>query len=602
MATKFSSTILASNLDSLKDKASELARSLEEINSAAGTAGNALSDMTKGALGDVQNLTSQISRLNSALQRTSTTSSAIGAASVSSALGHLTGQGRGGGGGGGGAGGGGFAPTMGGGAVGMLGGLLDKLPFGLGKLAKGPAAAAKFVAGMTMSGLQQGRNARLGWERSRYYSPIAGLGKYGSARKDKKGNVTGWNMGGIGQFSGFARMGFDASRGAEITEGLLGAMGGRGGGVDDALATTQFGLKYGMTPEALNPLAGALTVGGGDIGQLYGQQKMIGRQAGMTTQQRLRGMYFPNQNAKITANRAERFRNAKFLAGQTAGFYEQQGQQFGHLTTHTQQTIPGMLGAIGRATDQPKIAGQLLNALRQGTLAPGGGEAGKVFQLQAAGFGNPYLAGERQTAERLGIDPSSLQRRDYLQAQKFVEKEPSKSILNQMVGVAHRMRGADPLMQGHMLKQVAPGLSLTHAEELMGALQGGKFSTSQILEQIDTSRGHMGPEKGDLTRKTGYAGSAFMKQQAELSNVLLAVSKDTETASAALNQLQKALYRLAHTNAGKAVGTIEKIITALGKLTAGDVGGAGTDTGEAIRLLADLIVSLKDLPALTRQP
>ena len=66
--------------------------------------------------------------------------------------------------------------------------------------------------------------------------------------------------GGIKQFSKFAAMGMDANRGAEITEGLLGAMGGRGGGVKDALGITQYGVKFGMAPEQQMGLAGALTL------------------------------------------------------------------------------------------------------------------------------------------------------------------------------------------------------------------------------------------------------------------------------------------------------------------------------------------------------
>ena len=603
MASKLGSTVLASNLESLKDKSSELARSLEEINTAASAAGSSLSDMTKGAMGDIQNLTSQITRLNAALKRTSTTSSAIGAASVSTALGQLTGQGRGGGGGGGGgAGGGRFAPNLGG-PSGPMGSLLDaagKIPL-LGRAIKGVGSVGKYMLGMTMSGMQQSRNARLGFEQSRYYSPISGLSKTGNAGMKIVGTnsdgspmygPTGYDAGGITQFSKFAAMGMDANRGAEITEGLLGAMGGRGGGVKDALGITQYGVKFGMAPEQQMGLAGALTLGGGSVKDLFGQSRSIGRQALITS--RSRGM----DGGTATQQAAERFRNARLMTQQTADYYAQQAQ-FGQLGNFTKATTPGMLGVIGRGTGQPGIAGDILNALRGSTLNPGGGEAGEVHMLQASGFGNPYLNAERKMASKLGMDPSSLQRRDFLEAKLFREKNPNKAILNSMIGVATKMQGAGSLAQGEYLSQITGGkVSLGQSQQLMKDLMSGNFRPEQILEMIDTTRISAGTDK-DLASDKGMAGSRLMQQQAKLQNVLIASSEATIKASAALNKLQVALQKLSQVNAGRAVQAVESLYQAMAKLGGGDTEGSVKDMKAGIENLKKLLISLKEIPALT---
>ena len=609
MASKLGSTVLASNLESLKDKSSELARSLEEINTAASAAGSSLSDMTKGAMGDIQNLTSQITRLNAALKRTSTTSSAIGAASVSTALGQLTGQGRGGGGGGGGgggAGGGRFAPTMGG-PSGPMGSLLDaagKIPL-LGGAIKGVGAVGKYMLGMTMSGMQQSRNARLGFEQSRYYSPISGLSAPGKVGMKKVGTnsdgtpmmvPTGkYDAGGIKQFSKFAAMGMDANRGAEITEGLLGAMGGRGGGVKDALGITQYGVKFGMAPEQQMGLAGALTLGGGSVKDLFGQSRSIGRQALITS--RSRGM----DGGTATQQAAERMRNARLMTQQTAGYYAQQAQ-FGQLGNFTKATTPGMLGAIGRGTGQPGIAGDILSALRDSTLNPGGGEAGEVHMLQASGFGNPYLNAERRMASKLGMDPSSLQRRDFLEAKLFREKNPNKAILNSMIGVATKMQGAGSLAQGEYLSQITGGkVSLGQSQQLMKDLMSGNFRPEQILEMIDTTRISAGKDK-DLASNKGMAGSRLMQQQAKLQNVLIASSDATIKASESLNKLQIALQKLSQVNAGRAVQAVESLYQAMAKLGGGDTEGSVKDMKAGIENLKNLLISLKELDAMTTGP
>lgn len=591
MATKLSSAILASNLETLKDRASELSAALSDINAKASAAGSSLADMTSGALGQVQALATQVNRLNTALQRTSTTSSTIGAANVSSALGHLTGQGRGGGGGGGGApraASGGFGQGLG---TGIGGQLFNALP----AVARLVAAPAAMMAGMTMSGFQQTRNARLGWEQSRYYSPIANVGKRGRPRT-QDGEIVGWDLGeGIKQFSGFARSGFDADRAAQITEGLLGATGGRGqggGAVKNALSFTRFGTQFGMAPEEMLPLASAMTLGGGGMGETFATMRGIADQTkkSMTA----RGFH---SRSDPTALRAERFRLSKLLTQQVSDAVTHQAQ-FGRVSGGTTAQMTDFLGVAGRAIGQPDMAGSVYQQLRAGTLSPGGGAAGQVFNLQAAGFGNPYLAAERATAERLGITGASLERRNYLQARLFKEEDPVGMILNQMIGVATKFRGQDSLTQGYGLSEIS-GLGLGQSKDLMEALLGGKFSGDAIRDQINRARiGEtnlqkiVGHGETDLMGPGNKAYKGLMQQQAELRNVLLASSDATLKASANLNALQQALYKLSQINAGHAVEAVEKILSALST-------GSWDDAADAFTALKDLAISLRHIVELT---
>ena len=580
MATKFSSTILSSNLDSLKDKASELARSLEEINSAAGSAGNSLSDMTKGALGDVQNLTSQISRLNSALQRTSTTSSAIGAASVSSALGQLTGQGRGGGGYGGGGGGGSgtsFPSLLGGGAQNLFSGIVPtKDPGteganwkqrlwkgtkgGLKTLGKLGLNVGKFAMGMTMSAAQQSRNARLKWEQARFYSPISGL------NSDINKN-----------FGGFQKLGLDPFRGAQIGEGVLGAMGGLGGSSEDWLKYTKIGMRGGLSPEAMNPLSGALRAGGQGINMALGQQRAIYGQAQMGAAHRLGPMRGASKLVREQAYTAERDRVSRLMNQGLGQFFGQQSS-ISKLQGSTLQQAAPLLGALDRGFGDTGVANQVLMQLRKGSLSPGGGAAGQVFNLQAAGFGNPYLAAEQATADRLGVK-TSLQSRNYLEAQLFKEEKPIEHILNQMIGVATKFKGQGSLEQGYGLSQIT-GLSLSRSKELMEMLQTGKFSGDRLRKEIEDSR--TAPSDKSLPT-AGRAGSAFSRELAAINKKLLQSGPNLKTFSKALNEIQLSLLDMSYGN----INNLKTAITALH-----DLFTASKDGKDSLSVMTENVVKI----------
>ena len=177
----FSASILESNLESLKNKSTEVADQFKSLTGAAEKFGVSFSQSVRSATNNLQGLQSALSRLESGLRKVSTTGSVVGAANISSALGQLTGQGGGGGGGGRGgwSGGQGRFPTMGGG-----GGLASLLT---GKSTPGPAEkAVKFTAGMMMAAMKQQRDARLQWEQSGYLSRFIGGPKESKAFRNLK--------------------------------------------------------------------------------------------------------------------------------------------------------------------------------------------------------------------------------------------------------------------------------------------------------------------------------------------------------------------------------------------------------------------------------
>ena len=90
-----SASILKSNLELLKKEGQELLNLFESVNKQSQALGTNMSQSVRSVVGEVRRLESSLSGLQSRLNRLTSTSSALGAANISGALGALTGQGRG---------------------------------------------------------------------------------------------------------------------------------------------------------------------------------------------------------------------------------------------------------------------------------------------------------------------------------------------------------------------------------------------------------------------------------------------------------------------------------------------------------------------------
>ena len=130
----------------------------------------------------------------------------------------------------------------------------------------------------------------------------------------------------------------------------------------------------------------------------------------------------------------------------------------------------GMMNRLSTRFSPPQAAAATL-MLQQGTLSPGGGDAGDLFMMRALGFANPMLEKYKKTAEEMGIDPNLFRRRnmfEYLRARD----NPLTRIHAAMVGVRTEF-GNRPDMQGYMLNTLIPQLGFTRAENIMKSFQEG---------------------------------------------------------------------------------------------------------------------------------
>ncbi len=556
----FSASILKANLEGLKDTTTEVAEQFKQLSSAAESFGVKFSQNIRSATGDIQALKSSLNSLESSIRRTSGTSSAVGAANVSTALGQLTGQQRGGWGAA--SGGGGGFPSQGGatglvGLAGQLAGGTGKLAggglgalvgalfrrSGLGaivggaageKLAKGASAPAQWFGGMMMAGAQQARGERLGWEQAAYLSPLVGREGHRHFRRLER------------------TMGMDAFQGLGMYTGMTSAVGGTRLGVQGRGGTRAFenyvrmSTALKMTPEATMGIGGALKVGGRGAGALedsYRQMQLVHEES------RLRAR---NLGFKGTEATEEAYRSSHLMMQGLSNFYQQQAA-ISNINNRTTSRAPGMLGSLSNRFD-PAVANSMMGALRNATLAPGGGGAGEIFMMQAGGFGNPYLRQEQATANRLGID-APIKRRNFFEYQRFKEQDPVGMVLNALVGVETKYGASGTALgdqnqgiKAQVLKTLTKGdISFSRSEELFDMISKGGMSSGALKEKLETwGLGDKDPasrQGWDPKDFTGAQGKELMSQTAKLRGSLLRLGPAIDKFSAAVNAIQEGNLR-----------------------------------------------------------
>jgi hypothetical protein len=548
----FSASILESNLESLKNKTTEVADQFRKLTGGAEKFGITVSQSVRGAIGNLQALESTLNRLNQSLKRTSTSSSTIGAANISSALGQLTGQGGGGG------GRGGRSPA---GGRGYSAGGFE----GASKLWQPSSTAgklAKFTAGALMAAAKQGRDAQLRYQQGGYLSSLI----------EKPHDAA-------GRFESLQKLGIDAYRSREIYDTMARTMGAgtrafsqgeKSGGLYNF---QELATGLGLMPEELMDMGAAFKAGGAGqnaFDRTYGQGARIHDISRRRSNQLKFGTLDPttklNKQYQRDARQAETDRTSELMVRGLTKFYGQQAM-ISDLKPSTRSLAPGFLGALGQTGKfDPLVANQLLGALRNSTLAPGGGEAGDVLAMQAAGFGNPYLAAEQATAKRLGVSGANIQRRDFLGATKFKQDNPIEMMLNQMVSVATRFAGRGAGVQGLALSTLTGGdIGQTRAEEIMGMLANRNFSgiesNLQEIRANKEARGAAGVAKGDKSFSP-RAGAGFLKDVANLNNQILKHTKKILKITQAVTKAQIALHKGASESSAALIMFAGKLVSA----------------------------------------
>ena len=463
MAEKLGTSILESRLGALKKDFAGVKKMLDELNDAAGSFGTNLRQSIGAASSELRGLESGLKGVETQLKRMSSTGSAIGAANVSASLGQLTGQGRTHGGGGGGYGGG-YGGSAG--RLGPLGGLAEK--------AIGGAAPGwlKTSLGALWGAARLSYGTREKWEQAGRYT--RGL-KYGT--KEAQPGVT---------FGGLSALGVSQFEGAGLSRNLqaqTGYMISRGGG--EAANIFKLAHATGITPDEYMGDWSQARMGGMTLPQSFSLSARLQNQT--RARAAASGLRGNEQTVRASYIQRQYMRGMRGLRGMQIG-------ATGRISDTQTQKMQNLIGTLHREGgpwgDQPGVAAEMANALGRGTAAPGGGEAGKLFMMRAAGFGNPMLKEYQRAAADMGISPDMFKRRGFLESKYFLEDDPVKRIQAMMVGVrAEYGRGRGPGRQGAGILALEAmlgkeGVTYTQSRDLMALANDGAFTDANIRKII----------------------------------------------------------------------------------------------------------------------
>ena len=480
MATeKLGESILKSRLGSLTKDFEGVKKLLDELTDAASGFGTTLTHSIRSAKGELHGLESVLKGLETQLKRTSTTGSAIGAANISASLGQLTGQGRGGGGGGGyGPGGGGGLTHYGLGGGGdaspqsLINAAINKLPSPFKQVARAAKGWGGLAGGMAWSAMKQSYGVRQKWEQAARYTR-------GLRGATDGGGIAGLARLGVSQFEGAhtlrqmqSRLGYSRSKGAYDIANVHGLSQSSGIEPEEWMSMWERGRTGGMKlPEGYNLSRGLL----------------MGARADAAT------------DAGSKATKADVFARAQYIArARKTGVEALMAQQVAGTgrMAHGNKMV-GFVRSLDRGAfrGREQIGAQMAGALGAASAAPGGGEAGQLFMMRAAGFGNPMLEEYRKNAKAMGVDPSMFQRRNFLESKLFLEADPVRRIQAMMVGVKSEYgpgRGT-----GYKESQVLAleslagkeGVTFTLAKQLMDAASSGQVMSTKKIKELAAAEG-----------------------------------------------------------------------------------------------------------------
>ena len=540
---KLGDSILESRLGSLKKDLESVQTLTNSLKDSFGALGPALSQSIRTAKSEIHGLESALKGLETQMKRSATTGSSIGAANVSASLEQLTGQGRTYGGGGAGYGGAGGGPRgIGGGAARQAEGAFKALdgfikkrlgPVG-GALYEGIKAPISLQGGMAWAAAKQGLGLGEQWEQMARYTRGMGPGYAGSSGR------------GAG-FKDLAKIGVDVMEGAGTLGALQSQLGySRRAGAWDIRNIHALGHATGMQPQEYMSTWGAARAGGMELPQSFQLSRELQLRSRGIARGQL-GLTEPGAGASDKQKRAYEERifpraqyNQRQFMGGINNLIQQQVGGTGAISADQQARMQGLIGSLagpgGNFAMQPGVASQMGAMLGRASAAPGGGEAGQLFMMRAAGFGNPMLDEYKKTARDMGIDPTMFQRRNFLESKLFLEDDPVRRIQAMMVGIgAEYGPGRGPGYQQSRILALESmagkeGMTYTLAKKLFADADKGALSDDEVRSRLSeyglTPEGMAGgkaPIPGEVTADVG--GKSIIKSQAQLNRSLLGMRR-----------------------------------------------------------------------------
>jgi len=250
------------------------------------------------------------------------------------------------------------------------------------------------------------------------------------------------------------------------------------------------------------------------------------------------------------------------------------GQQIagaGGINAAQQEQMQNLIASMARPGggfgNQPGVAAQMANALGVTAAAPGGGEAGQLLMMRAAGFGNPMLKEYRKVAEKMGIDPSKFQRRNFLESKMFLEEDPVRRLQAMMVGIGAEygpQRGPGyKEAQTIALAEMGAPQGITHilAKKLIDQAHNknlGEDSIKNVIREfggLDAQREILGQIKPDVSDKKGL----LLTQDAQLAEASIGLGDAVTSFGAAVNKFDIAALKQITTAMNKLVPILNRI-------------------------------------------
>jgi len=480
---------LSEEFESVNDQIKEMLDLFGQVSQSGAAAMRSMASQSRAADQALRSLSSTMKSMTG-------TSSVIGAANTSAALGALTGGGGAGGGVGGGAGGGG---GTGGPANNMLMGailnplsqglpqiagitgrglgnlgraVIGRIPFLGGPLSRATAhipelmgAAASMGTSAVISAGQQlvgdATNLRLGMEESGFYMRNQQRGRLeGFSGRALDLGVTPTQLMGLGSAANLA-----VGVGTQALPQMFAEAGSRG--------------ALRIDPSSFMPLASTLAAGNAEV---------------VGTMSRVLG--FLNREGFV--GREGTSRDSQNILGSIESLI---GMQVGATGRLRGGGIPGASAAANVAAGLSRPfggpfdtsqAGRMAQALVSTAMAPGGGEGGQIAMLQAFGFGNPNMDALNRMDKAFG-GQGNFQRTSYITARMMQERALEEGGIERLLAFVRTAAGGNVQQQAMLLSNISGGrIGINQGVDILSAPGLSEQMREKIAEQFKLRRDQQG--------------------------------------------------------------------------------------------------------------
>lgn len=125
-------------------------------------------------------------------------------------------------------------------------------------------------------------------------------------------------------------------------------------------------------------------------------------------------------------------------------------------------------GAFGGPFDSSQ-AGRVAQALLSTAMSPGGGEGGQIAMLQAFGFGNPNMDALNRMSEAFG-GPGNFQRTSYITARMMQERALEEGGIERLLAFVRTAAGGNIQQQSMLLSNISGGrVGINQAMDVLSA-------------------------------------------------------------------------------------------------------------------------------------